>query len=109
MKYLFLSLAIVFELIGTSFMQASNGFSKTIPTVLTIVAYTICFFFFSHALKSIPLGIAYAIWGGLGIVLSAIISVVIFKQSLALPALIGITLIVAGVFVMNYFSKSTVN
>ena len=108
MKYLFLSLAIVFELIGTSFMQASNGFSKTIPTVLTIVAYTICFFFFSHALKSIPLGIAYAIWGGLGIVLSAVISVVIFKQSLDLPALIGITLIVAGVFVMNFFSKSAV-
>lgn len=80
MKYLFLSLAIIFELIGTGFMQASNGFSKTIPTILTIVAYTICFFFFSHALKSIPLGIAYAIWGGLGIVLSAIISIVILNN-----------------------------
>lgn len=109
MKYLFLTLAIVFELIGTSFMQASNGFSKTLPTVLTIVAYTVCFFFFSQALKSIPLGIAYAIWGGLGIVLSAVISVVIFKQSLDTPAILGIVLIVAGVFVMNYFSKTTVH
>jgi small multidrug resistance pump len=109
MKYLFLSLAIIFEIIGTSFMQASNGFSKTIPTILTIVAYIVCFYFFSQALKTIPLGIAYAIWGGLGIVLSAIISVVVFKQSLDIPALIGIALIVSGVFVMNFFSKSAVH
>lgn len=90
-------------------MQASNGFSKTIPTVITIVAYFACFFFFSQALKSIPLGVAYAIWGGLGIVLTAIISVVIFKQTLDIPAIIGITLIVAGVIVMNFFSKSTLH
>ena len=90
-------------------LRSLPWWEKTIPTILTIIAYTICFFFFSHALKSIPLGIAYAIWGGLGIVLSALISVVIFKQSLDLPALIGITLIVAGVFVMNFFSKSAVH
>ncbi len=106
MKYLFLALAIILEVIGSSFMKASNGFSKVIPTSITVVAYIACFFFLSQALKHIPLGIAYAIWGGLGIVLTAIISVVIFKQSLDLPAIIGIILIVSGVFVMNFFSKT---
>lgn len=106
MKYLFLSLAIILEVIGSSFMKASNGFSKIIPTSITIVAYIACFFFLSQALKHIPLGIAYAIWAGLGIVLTAIISVVVFKQSLDLPAIIGIILIVSGVFVMNFFSKT---
>lgn len=106
MKYLYLALAIVLEVLGSSFMKASDGFSKLLPTTITIIAYIACFFFLSQALKSIPLGIAYAIWGGLGIVLTALISVIIFKQSLDLPAIIGIILIVAGVFVMNFFSKS---
>ena len=107
MKYLYLALSIVLEVLGSSFMKASDGFSKLLPTTITIIAYIACFFFLSQALKSIPLGIAYAIWGGLGIVLTALISVIIFKQSLDLPAIIGIVLIVAGVFVMNFFSKSS--
>ena len=107
MKYLYLALAIVLEVLGSSFMKASDGFSKLLPTTITIIAYIACFFFLSQALKSIPLGIAYAIWGGLGIVLTALISVIIFKQSLDLPAIIGIILIVAGVFVMNFFSQSS--
>ncbi len=107
MKYLYLASAIVLEVLGSSFMKASDGFSKLLPTTITIIAYIACFFFLSQALKSIPLGIAYAIWGGLGIVLTALISVIIFKQSLDLPAIIGIILIVAGVFVMNFFSKSS--
>ncbi|KFF22066.1 MULTISPECIES: DMT family transporter [Chryseobacterium] len=107
MKYLYLALSIVLEVLGSSFMKASDGFSKLLPTTITIIAYIACFFFLSQALKSIPLGIAYAIWGGLGIVLTALISVIIFKQSLDLPAIIGIILIVAGVFVMNFFSKSS--
>lgn len=106
MKYLFLALAIILEVIGSSFMKASNGFTKIIPTSITVVAYLVCFFFLSQALKHMPLGIAYAIWGGLGIVLTAIISVVVFKQSLDLPAIIGIILIVSGVFVMNFFSTT---
>lgn len=109
MKYLFLAIAIVLEVIGTSFMQASDGFSKMVPTIITIIAYVACFFFFSQSLKVIPLGIAYAIWGGLGIVLTAVISVVVFKQSLDFPAIIGIALIVSGVFVMNFFSNATVH
>ena len=107
MKYLYLALAIVLEVLGSSFMKASDGFSKLLPTTITIIAYIACFFFLSQALKLIPLGIAYAIWGGLGIVLTALISVIIFKQSLDLPAIIGIILIVTGVFVMNFFSKSS--
>ena len=108
MKYLFLFLAIVFEVGGSSFLKVSDGFSKLLPTIITIVAYITCFFFFSQALKSIHLGIAYAIWGGLGIVLTTVISIVVFKQSLDIPAVIGIVLIVAGVLVMSFFSKSTI-
>lgn len=106
MKYLFLALAIITEVVGSSFLNASKQFTKPIPVAITIIAYGLCFYFLSLALKSIPLGTAYAIWGGLGIVLTAIISVVIFKQSIDLPAIIGITLIVAGVIVLNVFSKS---
>jgi len=106
MRYLYLALAILFEVIGSSFMQASDGFSKWLPSTIVVIAYSICFYFFSLALKAIPLGIAYAIWGGLGIVLTALISVVIFKHRLDAPAIIGIVLIVAGVVVMNVFSKT---
>ncbi|MHA6728374.1 DMT family transporter [Chryseobacterium sp. A301] len=106
MKYLYLSLAIIFEVMGSSFLKASNGFSKLIPSSITVVAYIACFFFLSQTLKHMPLGVAYAIWGGLGIVLTAIISVVLFKQPLDLPAILGIVLILIGVVAMNVFSKT---
>lgn len=106
MKYLYLALAIIFEVIGSSSMKASDGFTKWLPTVIVVITYLICFYFLSLALKSMPLGLAYAIWGGLGIVLTAIISVLIFKQSMDLPAIVGVILIVSGVFVMNFFSKT---
>lgn len=107
MRYLYLTLSIAFEVVGSSFMKASEGFSKWVPSSIVIIAYLTCFYFLSLALKTIPLGIAYAIWGGLGIVLTAIISVVIFKQKLDIPAIVGIVLIVSGVVVMNFFSKTT--
>jgi small multidrug resistance pump len=107
MKYLFLALAIISEVVGSSFLNASNQFTKLIPSAITVAAYLLCFYFLSIALKSIPLGTAYAIWGGLGIVLTAIISVVVFKNKLDIGAIIGISLIVAGVVVLNVFSKST--
>lgn len=106
MKFIYLALAIIFEVIGSSCMKASDGFTKWLPTLIVAIAYLICFYFLSLALKYMPLGLAYAIWGGLGIVLTAIVSVVIFKQSMDLPAIIGIVLIVAGVGVMNFFSKT---
>ena len=106
MKYLFLGIAIGLEVLGSSFLKASEGFTKWLPSTISIAAYILCFYFLSLALKSIPLRIAYAIWAGLGIVLTAIISVVIFKQTLDMPAIIGIVVIITGVVIMNYFSKS---
>ncbi|MCC8410094.1 multidrug efflux SMR transporter [Mucilaginibacter sp. UR6-1] len=106
MKYVFLALAILCEVIGSSFIQASNQFSKLVPSVIAVVAYLSCLYFFSISLKSIPLGVAYAIWGGLGIVLTALVSVFVFRQSLDAPAVIGMTMIVSGVIVMNVFSRS---
>ncbi|MBE8722988.1 DMT family transporter [Sphingobacterium pedocola] len=106
MKYLFLSLAIVLEVIGSGFMKASDGFSKWLPTSIFAVAYIISFYFLSLALKTIPLGTAYAIWAGLGIVLTSAVSVIVFKHKLDLPAIIGILFIVTGVVIMNLFSKT---
>lgn len=106
MKYLFLGLAICLEVLGSSFLAKSNGFSKLIPSIITLIAFSGCFYFLSQALKLMPLGIAYAIWAGLGIVLTATVSVVIFKQKLDAPAIFGMLLIVAGVIVINLFSKS---
>ena len=106
MKYLFLGLAIALEVIGSSFLAKSNGFTKLVPSIITVIAFSACFYFFSQALKSIPLGIAYAIWAGLGIVLTALVSVFIFKQKLDFPAILGLVLIVSGVLVINLFSKS---
>ena len=97
MKYLFLALAIIFEVIGSSFLNASKGFTKVIPSSITVIAYVVSFIFLSQALKHIRLGI----------VLTALISVFVFKQSLDLPAIIGIILIVTGVIVMNVFSKTS--
>lgn len=73
MKYLYLAVAIVFEVIGSSCIKASDGFTKLVPTVLTVIAFIICFHFFSIDLKSIPLGIAYASWTGLGIILNQLL------------------------------------
>lgn len=102
MKYLYLSLAIILEVLGSSFLNASSGFSKWLPATIAIISYTTCFYFLSLAFKFIPLGIAYAVWAGLGIILTALVSVYIFKHHLSLHAIIGIFLILAGVFLMNY-------
>lgn len=109
MKYLFLAIAIVSEVIGSSFLNASSQFTKLLPSAIVIIAYAAAFYFFSLALKYIPLGIAYAIWGGLGIVLTCVISVIVFKSKLDLAAVLGITLIVSGVIVLNFFSKTNVH
>ena len=106
MKYLFLALAIIFEVLGSSFLKVSDGFSKIIPSSIVVISYGICFYFFSLSLKTINLGFAYAIWGGLGIVLTTFVSIFIFKEKLDFAAFIGIALIVSGVVVMNFFSKT---
>jgi small multidrug resistance pump len=101
-----LSVAIVLEVLGTSFLMKSEQFSKLTPTLLMALFYVGSFFFLSQALKSVPLGVAYAIWGGLGIVLTAAIGVVVFRQTLDIAAMLGIAMIVGGVIVMNVFSNS---
>ncbi|MCV6547142.1 MAG: multidrug efflux SMR transporter [Cohaesibacter sp.] len=105
MNWLYLGFAILFEVAGTSALILSQGFSKALPTVLSLIAFAIAFFFLSLALKTIPVGIAYAIWSGAGIVLISLIGFFLFKQSLDLPALIGIALIIGGVVVIKQFSS----
>ncbi|WP_370643201.1 multidrug efflux SMR transporter [Bordetella sp. LUAb4] len=106
MKWLYLAVAIIAELIATSSLKASEGFTRLLPSAITVVGYLVSFYFLSQTLREIPVGIAYAIWSGVGIVLISIIGLVFFKQHLDLPALIGIGLIVAGVIVMNVFSDT---
>lgn len=106
MPYLFLFLAIVSEVIGTTALTVSNQFSKLVPSLITVAGYGLAFYFFSFSLKAIPVGVAYAIWGGVGIVLVTLIGFFYFKQRLDVPALAGIALIVAGVLVMQLFSKT---
>lgn len=103
MSYLYLLLAIVGELIGSSLLKASEGFSKLYPTIGVIIAFVCCFFFLSISLKTIPLNTAYAIWSGLGIVLTTMISVLIWKEKINGASITGIILILAGVVILNIF------
>ena len=106
MAYILLALAIVSEVTGSTFLVKSEGFTQLVPSILVVIFYVISFYLLSQVIKTIPLGVAYAIWGGVGIVLTALIGFLIFRQSLDLAALIGIALIIGGVIVMNIFSKT---
>lgn len=107
MSYLFLTIAIIAEAIATSALKASQGFSVLIPSIITILGYAVALFFLSLTLKTIPVGIAYAIWSGAGIVLISTIGWIFFKQHLDLAAIIGLGLMLAGIIVINIFSDST--
>ena len=107
MPYVFLAIAIVAEVIGTSALKASEGFSKTVPSVVTVVAYGAAFYCLSITLKTVPVGVAYAIWSGVGVALIAIVGWLLFDQKLDAAAIIGMGLIVAGVVVMQVFSKAS--
>lgn len=104
--WIYLLIAITGEVFGTSFLKASEGFTRLGPTVMVAIGYFIAFFFLSLTLKTIPTGIAYAIWSGVGTVMITLVGWVFMGQRLDLPAMIGIALIVAGVVVMNLFSGS---
>ncbi len=106
MHFLYLSIAIVAEVVATSALKASDSLTKGGPIAVMAVGYAIAFCFLALTLKTIPVGIAYAIWSGLGIVLISIAGWVLFRQSLDAPALAGLAMIVAGVIVINTFSKS---
>lgn len=103
MSYLYLALSISLELVGTSLLKASEGFTKLFPTLGVIVAFISCFFFLSLSLKTIPLNTAYAIWSGIGIVATVIISVSIWKEKINTASIVGITLILVGVVILNLF------
>lgn len=104
--YLYLAIAITAEVIATSSMKALNGLSKPVPLLLVVVGYGISFWMLSLVVKSIPVGIAYALWAGLGIVLVSIAAVFLYQQRLDLPAILGMGLIVSGVAVIQLFSHS---
>ena len=104
MSYLYLVIAIIAEVIGTSALKAAEGFTRPLPSLVVVVGYATAFYFLSLALKVIPVGIAYAIWSGVGVALITLIGWVLFKQRLDAPALAGLALIVAGVVVIQVFS-----
>lgn len=106
MTYATLIVAITLEVIGTTFLQRSQQFTQLVPTLMMGLCYAGSFFFLSLTLRTMPLGIAYAIWSGLGIVLVSLIGLTLFGQKLDLAAIIGLGLIIAGVIVVNLFSNS---
>lgn len=105
-NWLFLAIAIVSETIATSALKSSAGFTRLMPSLLVVAGYGIAFYFLSLTLRTIPIGIAYAVWSGVGIVLIALVGWLVFGQKLDTPALLGMGLIVAGVVVMNVFSRT---
>jgi small multidrug resistance pump len=106
MAYLYLFVAIVTEVVGTLALKATEGFTKLVPSLIVIAGYAVSFYFVSLALKSMSIGVAYAIWSGVGLALVAIAGMVLYKQLPDLAALVGILLILAGVVVINLFSKT---
>ncbi|MBY0484061.1 SMR family transporter [Nitrosomonas sp.] len=104
--WIFLSIAIVSEVIATSCLKAAEGFTRFWPSLVVVVGYLLAFYLLSLTLKTIPIGVAYAIWSGIGIVLIALSGWLFLGQSLDTPAVIGLTLIVAGVIVINVFSRT---
>lgn len=106
-NFLFLFIAIIFEIIATSALKKSEQFTQLLPSIITVVGYFAAFYFLSFAIRTIPVGFAYAIWSGVGIVLITIIGAVFFKEIPDLPAVIGLSLIIIGVVVINVFSKTT--
>ena len=107
--YITLLAAVIFETIGTTALQASQQFTKLVPVVIVVVSYSLAFYLLALTLKHMPVGILYAIWSGAGIVLIAIIGWVVFRQTLDLPAVLGMALILAGIVIIQLFSKTAVH
>ncbi|NLR94751.1 multidrug efflux SMR transporter [Flammeovirga sp. SR4] len=101
MHWLFLFIAIISEIIATSTLKASEGFTKLIPSVITVIGYGISFYFLSLAVKSIPIGITYALWSGIGIICITTIGYFFYKEPLNWPTIIGIAFILIGVVIVN--------
>lgn len=106
MNWLYLAVAIVLEVIATSALKASDGFTRLLPSLVVVLGYSAAFYMLSITLRTMPVGVVYAIWSGVGVVLITIVGWLWFKQALDVPAFIGIALISAGVIVLNFFSKA---
>lgn len=106
MGYLYLAIAVVAEVIATSALKASEEFTKLWPSVIVVIGYSVAFYLLSLCLRTIPLGVTYALWSGLGVFLVTIVGWAYYKETLDLPAIIGISLILAGVFVIRLFSRA---
>ena len=106
MGYVYLTIAIIFEVAATNALKASEEATRLVPSLIVIVGYGLAFFFLSLVLKLIPVAIAYAIWSGMGVVLVAVVAAIFFKQVPDLPAVLGMTLIITGVVVINVFSTT---
>ena len=109
MTYIYFAVAIVTEVIATSALKASEEFTKLIPSLIVIVGYCISFYLVTLVLRTIPVGITYAIWAGVGIVLVALVGAILYKQIPDIPAVIGMGLIIAGVVIINVYSKTFVH
>ena len=105
MGYWYLIIAIIAEVLATSALKQSDGFSRLLPSVVVMVGYGASFYFLSLVLRTIPVGVAYAVWAGLGIVLIAIVAAVLYDQKMDMPAVLGIGLIISGVVVLRPFSS----
>jgi small multidrug resistance pump len=107
--WLILTLAIAAEVVATSALKSSEGFTRLLPSAAVVIGYGVAIYLLSLVLKSIPVGVAYAIWSGLGVVLITLVAWLVYGQRIDLPGLIGMGLIVAGVVVLNLFSKASVH
>ncbi|BEM28393.1 multidrug efflux SMR transporter SsmE [Serratia sp. TSA_130.2] len=107
--FVYLTMAIVAEVIATTMLKASEGFTRLWPSLLVVLGYGVAFWGLSMVVKSMPLGIVYAIWSGMGIVLVSIAAVFVYQQKLDWPAIVGMGLIIAGVLVINLLSKASVH
>jgi small multidrug resistance pump len=105
LNWLILGIAIVGEVIATSALKASEGFTRLVPSLLVVIGYSVAFYCLSLTLKVIPVGVTYAIWSGVGVVLVSLAGWLFYKQSLDIPSVIGISLIVAGVIILNIYTK----
>lgn len=109
MTYLYLIVAILFEVVATTALKQTEGFTRLIPSLVTLIGYAVAFFFLSLTLRTMSVGIVYALWSGAGIVFITAIGWLWFQQALDAPALLGVGLIIAGVLVINLFSKSVMH
>ena len=99
--YLLLAISITFEVFGSTMLKASNGFKKILPVVGIVIGYVLAFFTLSLSLKTLPLGLAYAIWSGVGTALTALVGIIIYKEGLSIKKLLGLGLIIGGVSILN--------